>query len=209
MAENRPPNPKQKRRPVPNTVSDTLNTQPPKISFSNVVDPKDTIFPQYNPNKLREQIKVQWSKITVPGLSHKRVNYISTENTGFKMKLHYDATGRTPDVREKFLDHRKFFQAHAVPRGGADTVLGGEAPRLLFIWPGLISMTCILESADFDYTRFNSELGLLTWDVDLVLSEIRDVRLTFEEVRAQGTQRRGSPSSALSAIETDPTSVLV
>lgn len=201
VAENRIPNPFSKRRPQPASVTDALNREPPKMSLTNVVDPRDTIFPQFNPEQIRETLKSQWERITIPGLSHQRLNYISSDNHGFRFKLQYDGTGRDEDTRLLHEDHRRWIQAHFHPRGGADSILGGSAPRLLFIWPNLISMTAIIDSADFTLKRFTSELKLIAWEVSLTLAEIRDVRLTFEEVRAQGTQRRGSPTGASETLE--------
>ncbi len=192
VVEERAPNPAKKREPRPATLLSALNRQPPKMSFTNIVDPDDTIFPQFNPEEVRVQLRALWEKITIPGLSHQRLNYISSSNPVFRLTLRYDATGRSPKTREIFEDHLQFLQAHFHPRNGADTVLGGEAPRLLFIWPTLISMTCIIEEANFNLTRFNSELQLMAWNVTLGLSEIRDVRLTFEEVRGLGMKRSGS-----------------
>lgn len=200
VAQRRAPNPNRKRQPAPASISDTLNRVAPKMSLTNIVDPIDTIFAQFNPEEIREQLRSVWERITIPGLSHQRLNYVSSDNYKTRFTLKYDATGRDQATQEEFEDNRKWIHAHFHPRGGADSILGGEAPRILFIWPGLISLTAIIDGADFRLKRFSSELKLLAWEVAIELSEIRDARLTFEEVRVQGTQRRGSPASALAAL---------
>lgn len=200
MAEDRG-SPRRKREPSPASMLDALNREPPKMSLTNVLDPRDTIFPQYNPEVLNEELRAQWERIVIPGLSHQRMNYVSTSNHKFKFTLKYDATGRSKEQRELFEDHRRWIHAHFHPRGGSDSILGGSAPRLLFIWPTLVSMTGVLDGASIKLKRFNSELQLVAWEASLELAEIRDVRLTFEEVRSQGTHRRGSPEGAAENIE--------
>ena len=196
VAEQRVPNPFRKRQPEPLSLIDVVNREPPKMSLTNFVDPKDTIFPQFNPEEITAQFRAQWEKMVIPGLSHQRMNYISSSNVVFRFLLRYDATGRSAETRDEHEDNLRFIQAHFHPRLGGDSILGGEAPRILFIWPTLISLTAVIEEATFKFTRFNSALQLMAWNVSIGLSEIRDIRLTFEEVRATGMQRAGSLPSA-------------
>jgi len=172
-------------------MTDILRQEPPKMSITNIVDPSDTVFAQYNPEEMNESLKPVWENIVIPGLSHQRMNYVSTENYKVRFALRYDATGRSDDFQKEIENVRRFLHDHVHPRSGASTILGGEAPRVLLIWPTLISLQSIIEEAEIALTRFNSQGRLMAMTANITISEIRDVRLTFEEVRLRGTIRSG------------------
>jgi len=71
-------------------------------------------------------------------------------------------------------------------------VVGGGPPRALFVWPGVISLTCVLTALSFKYDRFNLEGTPVQFTAKVTLEETRDVRLLSEEVLADGSQRSGT-----------------
>lgn len=166
-----------------------LASEPPKMSLTNIDDPSKSISPQYNPEKLKQKISANWAEQTIPGFSHKRLHYIDTSNDGFSFSLHFDSIGEPKSTQERNMAIRRFLMAHCYARGGAQSIITGAPPRLLLVWPSLVSMTAIVRDLDFTYSRFNRLLEPIVWDVDVVLQEIRDVRLSFEDVFFSGNFR--------------------
>ena len=60
---------------------------------------------------------------------------------------------------------RRFLQSLCYPRRGAEDVVGGGPPRALFVWPGVISLTCVLTALSFKYCS-NDGLSDLSAAVD-------------------------------------------
>lgn len=167
----------------------TLAGEPAKMTMTNLLNPALSIEPQYNPTELEELIAANWTELTIPGLSHRRMQYIDTSNDEFNFTLHYDTTDQSPVDHEKFLSQRKWLMAHTVPRGGGSTIIDGAAPRVLFSWPTLVSIVAVIRSVRFRYLTFNTDLSPTRWDADVKITEIRDSRLTFDDVLINGTFR--------------------
>lgn len=169
-----------------------LLAEPVKMRIINLDDPSIFIEPEYNPTELREKLAANWAKVTIPGMSHRRRQYIDTDNNSFSFTLHYDSTDRTPDEHNLFLVQRSFLLAHCYARRGATTITDGAPPRVIFVWPGLARMVSIIEDLDFVYLKFNRLLEPTLWEVTIQLSEIRDRRLFFDDVLLNGTFRGSS-----------------
>ncbi|HET9621803.1 MAG TPA: peptidoglycan-binding protein [Kofleriaceae bacterium] len=150
----------------------------------------DSIDAQFNPSELEEALEVDWTRHTVPGLSHQPLQYVQTHNTKFTVELYFEAQDPTTDL-DQILRARRFLQSLCYPRRGAQDVLDGGPPRVLFLWPTVVSLTCVVASLGFKYSRFNLEGTPVQFTAKLSLEEIRDVRLVSEDVLATGTQRSG------------------
>lgn len=160
----------------------------PKMTLVNAVT-LGTLEVQYNPAELEEALGVNFQRQTILGQSHQQMQYVNTENEKFTFDLFNCATDAGPVGYEKMLSDRKFLLAACHPVGAAGTLEKAGTPRLVFIWPGLLSLTCYLTSLKFKYTQFNKLSQPTAWVASVGLEEVRDVRVSMEDILAQGTQR--------------------
>ncbi len=160
----------------------------PMVMYLSDLKTLETMQAQFNPAEFTESVKVVWARLSPPGLSHERLHYDHTENYKASFELTYDALVQTGDVDDN-LDARKFLMSLCYARRGARTVSDGAPPRVLFVWPEMVSITAVITDLKFKNTRFNRVGSATFFKVDVSLEEIRDERLFSEDVRRNGTQR--------------------
>jgi hypothetical protein len=163
---------------------------PARMSIANVSS-GESIEAQFNPAELEEALEVNWARQTVPGLSHQPLQFVNTGNLKFTLELLFEAQNPASDV-DRNLRARRFLHSLCYPRRGAADVVGGGPPRVLFVWPTFVSLTCMIASLSFKYSRFNLAGTPIHFTARIALEEIRDVRLLSEDVLANGTQRSGA-----------------
>lgn len=162
--------------------------RPSRMSIANMAS-GDSIEAQFNPTEFEETLEVNWARLTVPGLSHQPLQFINTGNAKFSLELYFDAASTKFDT---FALARRFLQSLCYPKRGAQDVIGGGPPRALFVWPDVISLSCVLTSLSFKHARFNAQGVPIQYSAKVSLEEIRDMRLLSEDVLNSGTQRSGS-----------------
>ncbi len=152
---------------------------------------------QFQPEDFEENIGVTYAELTVPGLSHKILQYINTENVKYAFTLNYHSRGAGNGTAQfkRLMQARQFLYALTHPSAG--TTRSGGAPRALFIWPNLISLSCVVRNMGFKYTAFNKQRTPIAFSAKVDLTEIRDVHVTMEEVFEQGTIRSNSKAIEL------------
>lgn len=172
-----------------NAQLDALQKRMPRMYLQDLKT-LEILEAQFNPAKLEEVLGVDWVKLTVPGLSHQRHQYNFTRNHAVSFELIFDAlaAGNVIDMREA----RKFLLSVCYSKKGAQNVRDGEATRVLFVWPKLFSLTCVVTNLKISHTSFNLEGDPTYSTAALSLEEIRDARLYSEDVRNDGTQRVAS-----------------
>lgn len=144
----------------------------------------------FNPEQLEEELQVAYARLTVPGLSHQPLQYTNTGNQGVTLDLY--ARGNTPGERVLIEDFRRFLQSLCYPRGNAGTIDDGAPPRVLFVWPLVWTWTCKVTSLRITSTQFSQDGRISRYVASVTLEEIRDVRLTSDDVRRHGTRRSAS-----------------
>lgn len=162
--------------------------KPLKMAITNLVT-TDTIRPQYNPEIVKEELSAVWTSLAVPGLSHPRKQFIHTEAYTINLTLMFNAIGKSPEQQAENLYARRFIMAAMTPRAGAGSVATGGAPRLLFVWPGMISITCNIAKASFEHRTFNWLGPSTVFTAEVSIEEVRSRLYTMEEVLSQGTER--------------------
>lgn len=162
---------------------------PARMSIANVSS-GDSIEAQFNPTEFEEALEVNWARQTIPGLSHQPLQYVNTGNKKFTLELNFEALDPTTDLAQIHRD-RRFLESLCYARRGAGDVLSGGPPRALFVWPNVVSLTCVITSLSFKHSRFNLDGTPVQFTAKLGLEEIRDMRLFSEDVLANGTQRSG------------------
>jgi len=146
-----------------------------------------------NPTQFSEQVRVNYNRLQIPGLSHQVLQFVSTGNATLPVEFYMNRffAGQIQAEDADILDFKRFLQAFTVPSSGAEDVVGGGPPRALFIWPGLVSLTCVLTSLEFKYEQFDTFADVLVYRARTTFEEIRDVRITSEEIRELGSERGG------------------
>lgn len=172
-----------------------LATRPERMSLRNMTT-NEVLEVQFNPPDFEETLRTEWARIASPGFSHKNLQYLGTENLSFGFDLMFDClTGVDSGwTQEEILDARRFLHSLFYARRGAKNVREGQAPRVLLVWPTLISLHAVISDLTIKIDRFGSDGAPSRFTAKLKLEEVRDVRLYAEEVREEGTLRVAEPS---------------
>lgn len=169
-----------------NAQIDALQQRAPRMYLQDLKT-LEIMEAQFNPAKLDEVIAVAWNDLVIPGLSHARKQYSHTKNHAITFELIFDslAAGNVVDLD----DARKFLISICYSKKGAQNVQDGEATRVLFVWPNLFSLTCVVTNLKMSHTAFNLQGRPIYMTATIAIEEIRDARLFSEDVRNDGTQR--------------------
>lgn len=171
---------------------DAAAGRPSKMSISNL-DTAESIYLQYNPEEIEEAFGVVYARQTSPGLSHQILQYINTENVVLTFDLVFDAlTNREDFDEDDALNARRFIHSLTLPMAGAATVRDGAPPRVLFVWPYLFAFTTVITKGRTKFRRFFKSGKPSLFTISLTIEELREFRITSEDVLADGTQRADS-----------------
>jgi hypothetical protein len=155
----------------------------------------------YMPQKFSEKVAAKYSRQDVKGMSHQNLQYDFTTSHEFD-KLKFVFVGESPEEVEMIHEGRKFLLSLMYPSAGASSVRDGAPTRVLFIWPRVVTMTCVFEEIEIEHVKFNRQGRTTSFNVTLKPTEIRDVRITAEEIRQNGTRRSSAAPSDLRDLPT-------
>lgn len=185
--------------PRPPRSGDQIAAKPPRLRLINMRTGQGVVA-QFNPTDFQESIDVLWQKQPILGMSHPQQQYMGTDAHTVQLDLYFNKL-MLQASREPLLstigvnefahpdDIKRFLLSLCYSRRGAPNVVGGAPSRVLVIWPGTLSMVCIVKSINIRNTRF-ARTGVVTeFTCAIVLEEIRDVRLTSEDVLQFGSRR--------------------
>lgn len=162
-------------------------------TFVNLATGEQCIAPQ-NPTEDEWKMSTEFDRTKIPGGGHQPIQFISSGNTTFEFEI--VTLVQTALQRQEVDIFRRFIMSLAVPRaGGADEVSGG-LPRVLIVWPNVCSLTCFLDSPGEKVTRRNRFNHAVESTFTIKLEEVRDVRLTSEDVRRTGLMRGSLPGGS-------------
>lgn len=158
---------------------------PARVTIGNL-DTGLALDAQYNPTRLKESIKANFTELVVPGLSHPILQYVATGAHQMAFDLGFDQLSNPSfDIGAA----RRFLLSFMVPSRSARDVVSGAPPEALFLWPGWISLRCKIESIELEHRLFSPD-GPPTWFVaSIAIKEARDTRLYSEDVAVNGTLR--------------------
>ena len=130
---------------------------------------------------------MNWNRLAVPGLSHQVLQFQSTANrqlSGLEFYLdRFFAAEQPGDV--KILEFRAFLRALTVPPKGTEGVAATAPPRVLFVWPGVVTVECVVASVEFLYKQLAVDGTVLVYTASVSFEEILDTRVTSEELREE------------------------
>jgi hypothetical protein len=69
-----------------------------------------------------------------------------------------------------------------VPPAGTQDVASTAPPRVLFIWPEVVTVECVVASVEFTYKQLAVDSTVLVY-ANVTFEEILDTRMTSEELR--------------------------
>ena len=175
--------------------------KPRRVSLTNLATGEGWVV-MFNPTTFEESLGVNYNRQNVPGLSHQPLQYGNTENYKFELVLFYKGVATAlinpftqsavKDKRPKgiidVLEMRKFLQSLCYPVQST-TVGGGGPPRVLVVWPSILTMVCVVTSLKFTNSRFNIEGTPVEYIANVSFEEIRDDRINMNEVRDLGGER--------------------
>jgi hypothetical protein len=151
----------------------------------------------FNPEQIQEQIEVAYNRLTVPGMSHQPLQYSHTGNHGVNVDLY--AVGQNDAQNILIEDFRRFLMSLCYPKGDAGTIDDGAPPRVLFVWPLVWTWTAVVTGLKITSSQFAQNGRISRYIASLSFEEIRDVRLTSDDVRRHGTRRSASGGGVESA----------
>ena len=161
--------------------------RPPRCVLVNVAtaESMDCLF---NPTQLTEKRQVNWNRVVVPGLSHQLLQYQSTSNRQLSSvefyldRLFAAAQPGHPDIAE----FRNFLCALTVPPAAAQSVTAAAPPRVLVVWPSVLTMVGVVTDVEFQFRQFASDGAALVFAATCSFEEILDTRITSEALRRGG-----------------------
>lgn len=157
--------------------------RPPRCVLINVAS-GESMECLLNPTELSEKLQVNWTRLTVPGLSHQVLQFQSTGNRQIAMEFYLDrffAAAQPADMR--ILSFRAFLRALTVPPAGTEGTVATAPPRVIVVWPKVITLEAVVASVDFQYRHFGADLDVLVYTASVAFEEILDVRVTSESLR--------------------------
>jgi hypothetical protein len=161
-------------------------TRAPRCSLVNVWT-GESIECLLNPTELVEKLQITWNRLVVPGLSHQVLQFQSTGNrqlSGVEFYLDRFFAAEQPGAPE-ILEFRKFLMALTVPSEALENVASAAPPRVLIVWPRVLTIECVLTAVDFQYRQFAGDGRVLVYTANVSFEEILDVRVTSEGRRRE------------------------
>lgn len=181
-----------------------VDGRPPRGMLKNLDNGEEHEF-LFNPESISEKVSTKWNRHNVVGLSHEVLSYKNTANVVLNIELFMSqlaqdelsgSAGSHPLVA---TERRAFLYSLMYPMEDEDYDYRG-APRVLFIWPTMFRMKCIVADLDFTHREFSQKTLATTQLVAKVTLEGElDSRLLSSTVARIHTLRyplEGGPSAA-------------
>lgn len=157
--------------------------RPPRCVLVNVAT-AESMECLFNPTQLTEKLQVNWNRLVVPGLSHQVLQFQSTSNVQLTgVEFYLDRFFATANGNDSVLgEFRAFLRALTVPVAGTETVAATAPPRVLVIWPDVITVECVVNSVEFQYMQFDVEGRILVYTATVGFEAVLNVRATSYEI---------------------------
>lgn len=175
-------------------LEEAYNGRPPRVRIFNLRTNEGFVM-QFNPTQFEEALSVNYGRPQVLGLSHQTLQYLNTGNLQVPMEFFF--LSQDPAAHEGGKQVKNFLYSLCYPPGGADSVVAGQPPRALVVWPGVLSLTTKLTQLRIRNQRFNRQGEVVQFTASCTFEEMRDVRWTSNDARQFGVRRTGeSPGGA-------------
>lgn len=141
----------------------------------------------FNPTQLTEKLQVNWNRLAVPGLSHQVLQFQGTSNrqlSGVAFYLDAFFASQQADT-SNIMAFRAFLRALTVPPTGTEGVLATAPPGVLVLWPGVLTVECVVASVEFQYRQLAVDGRVLVYTATVTFEEVLDTRVTSEQLRQE------------------------
>jgi Contractile injection system tube protein len=139
----------------------------------------------FNPTQLSEKVAVNYTRQVVPGLSHQPLQYQSTGNWQVpSVEFYLDAyasAGVPTDAG--IMRFRAFLRSLTVPPAATEGVVATTPPRVLFVWPNVLTIETAITDLEFQYRQFGNDGAVLVYTATCSFEQVFDVRVTSEALR--------------------------
>ena len=166
-----------------------LDQKPPRVTIVNLRSGTE-FTAQFNPQRLEESLGVNWNRLGVQGQGHQPLHFVHTENVNLQMDFEFRAYSEQEMIALKRA--RRLIHSWHYPRDISTDSIGGGSPNLLIVWPGMLSMEVVSQGVRIRHESFNRKGHSTRFTASLNLEEIRDSRLTFDQVEEDNELRFGS-----------------
>ena len=167
-------------------MANSFAIRPPRCVLVNVTT-GESMECLFNPTQLIEKVQVNYSRLAVPGLSHQVLQFQSTGNrqlAGVEFYLDRFFASEQPGDPD-ILVFRAFLRALTVPPGGTEGVPATAPPRVLFVWPEVLTVEAVVTDVEFQYRQVAVDGTVLVYAATVTFEEILDVRVTSKELREE------------------------
>ena len=168
--------------------------RPPRGMFKNLTNGEEFEF-LFNPESISEKVSSKWNKHAVVGMSHEVLSYKNTSNVVLNIELYMsqmaqdEIAGTAASRPLVATERRAFLYSLMYPADSEDYDFQGP-PRVLFIWPTMFRMKCIIVDLDFTHREFsNKTLATTQLIAKLTLEGELDARLLSSVVARIHTLR--------------------
>lgn len=165
------------------TLADAVGPRPPKMTVTNIVT-GDVLEAQYNPTELEEKVGANWARLAALGNSHETLQFTNGKNDLFNFTLFWSSANGGPAQQTVIERARRFLKSVVKPRSviGGGLIKSAGAPRVLFVWPNLLSVECIVTDVTLKHTRFNLLGQTVFYSAVCALEVIRDDFISSDDV---------------------------
>lgn len=166
--------------------SEALFAKMPNVEIIDLdSDPLDSRFLPYAPTEFSEDIVANWTEKEIVGLSHRILQYANTSNYTIPSLEFFVRSGRSAIESEAAIqDLRRWLMSLCYPKEET-----GAPPRCLFVWPNMVSVTCVINQINFKHSQFRPDGSSSIYTATMKVTEIRDDRISSEDVRIKGAIR--------------------
>jgi hypothetical protein len=151
-------------------TTDTLRIQAPRLVLVNL-HTNEELEAWANPPTLTEQRSARLTRFDVPGLGYQRLQFGGTGNRRVPdVELTFD---RRTHPNQDIEAARAFLDVLVEP---ISTVAPAEPPRVLLVWPRLLSVEALAESVELVHQHMAVDGALVSMIAKLAFEQILDVR---------------------------------
>lgn len=164
----------------------TAKATPERVSFTNIVT-GETLEAQLNPKQFSASVSANYASLQPPGAGYEPLQYTGTGNPSFPVELLFVV--RSQDEVARLDEARRFFLALLYPRRGQVWIRQAAPPRVLYLWPNVASVVCVVRSFSVTQQRAFVDGSSAEEVMTLQLEETRDGQMFSEDARVQGFLR--------------------
>lgn len=143
----------------------------------------------WDPNEIKQAIKARRSKQQIPGLSHRRSQFVNTDNQEIKFTLTYDALQHGGPIKVDAA--RQWLFSLLYPRS-SNRIQGAGQPKVLLLIPRNLNVKGYVEGVEITQELLFSDGSMRRFSAAITFDEELERRLTSGVVRNMLLSRGGA-----------------